>query len=196
MTIRKKIFSAIIATTLFGGVVNVASAYNHILLPTIYDSKINFISYQVQSTFDSSTKTQISEAITTWNNILPEGFLYKSSIETSATTPSENNINTITKYAYGAQSINAEHIPYTNSKGLIDESDIKVNSSKKWSSTVKVGYLDIKSTMTHEFGHALRVGHSSTYADTMYDYSTEGTDYKRTLTSDDEDAANDSYVRW
>ncbi|MFB5269607.1 matrixin family metalloprotease [Paenibacillus enshidis] len=173
------------------------AAYSHELYSTIWTQGRSSATYTVQSTFDTTTKTQIQTAMSQWNTALPSGsFLYKSSAETSSSSPSQDGINTITKNAYGANSFTGEHLPYVNSSNRVIESDIRINTSQNWSTSPKPGYYDIQSTMTHELGHALRVGHSPVYDDTMYGVGSMNTDYKRTLTTADREAAQYSVSRW
>ncbi|PWW33355.1 MULTISPECIES: matrixin family metalloprotease [Paenibacillus] len=173
------------------------AAYSHDLYPNYWQQGRSSVTYSVQSTFDSTTKTQMQTAMSQWNNALPSGsFLYKSASDTNDSTPSQNNINTITKYPYGADGFTGEHVPYLNSAGKVIESDIRINSSHNWSNSPKPNYRDIQSTMTHEFGHSLRVGHSPIYEDTMFGEGSLNTDYKRTLTTADREAAQASVSRW
>lgn len=174
----------------------VAYAYNHVLYSSYWTNNKTSIFYRMQNTFDPLTKTQFENATKAWNKSLPSDFLYKSAFETADNSPGKDGINTVTKNAYGATSFTGEHIPYTNSSGRVIESDIRINSSHVWANSAQPGKYDVQSTLTHELGHALRVGHSSTYADTMYGSASTNTDYKRTPTSDDYQAANDSYDRW
>lgn len=173
------------------------AAYSHELYSTIWTQGRSSVVYTVQSTFDATTKTQMQTAMNQWNNALPSGsFLYKSATETSDSSPSQNNINTITKNAYGANSFTGEHLPYVNSSNRVVESDIRINTSHNWANSPKPNYYDIQSTMTHELGHSLRVGHSPVYDDTMYGSGSMNTDYKRTLTTADKEAAQYSVSRW
>lgn len=174
------------------------AAYSHELYSSIWTQGRSSVSYQVQSTFDATTKTQMQAAMNTWNSSLPTGtFFYKSATETSATQPAQNKINTITKNLYGANGSVGTHVPYINdTNGRIDESDIKINSSLTFANSPKAGAYDIQSVVTHELGHALRVGHSPVKDDTMYDKGTTGSDDMRTLTTADKEAAQVSMSRW
>ncbi len=115
--------------------------------------------------------------------------------ETTNSTASSNGINTITKFAYGATGFTGQCTAYI-SGGFVIEADIEINTSHAWANSAQPNKYDIQSTMTHEFGHVIRVNHSSTYANTMYHTGSQNTTYKRSVTSDDVDAANDSYDRW
>ena len=128
---------------------------------------------------------------------MTKSFLYKSSVDTTDTTPSKNGVKTITKYNYGDDSVLAEHIPYYDSTGsYVVESDIRINTYYPWANSGKPGYYDIQSVITHELGHALRVFHSTVSSDTMYASTPMNSESYRTVTSNDVDAVRDSTARW
>ncbi|MEK3685101.1 matrixin family metalloprotease [Paenibacillus sp. FSL R10-2736] len=172
------------------------AAYQHDILSRIWSQGKSSVTYYAQSTFDAATKTQIQTAMSEWNNALPSGnFMYKSAADTNDTQPSQNSIFTITKYPYGATSYTIENNFYLSSN-IVIESDLRVNSSLNWANSPKPDYYDIQSSFTHEFGHTLRVDHSPVYEDTMFGSSSTNTDYKRTLTAADREAAQYSVSRW
>ncbi|WP_128083509.1 hypothetical protein [Paenibacillus sp. DMB5] len=70
------------------------AAYSHTLHPTVWSPGRSSVIYTVQSTFDSTTKTQIQSAMNEWNSAIPFNFLYKSGSETSASSPTADYINT------------------------------------------------------------------------------------------------------
>lgn len=172
------------------------AAYQHDILSRIWSQGKSSVTYYAQSTFDAATKTQIQAAMSEWNNALPSGsFMYKSPADTNETQPNQNSIFTITKYPYGATSYTIENNFYLSSN-IVIESDLRVNSSLNWANSPKPDYYDIQSSFTHEFGHTLRVDHSPVYEDTMFGSSSTNTDYKRTLTAADREAAQYSVSRW
>ncbi|WP_371320191.1 matrixin family metalloprotease [Chengkuizengella axinellae] len=101
----------------------------------------------------------------------------------------------MTKDAYGADAFTGEHYGYF-SNGVVVESDIYINTSLDWANSKKEGYYDIQSTFTHEFGHALGINHSTVSTDTMYGTGYKNSTYKRSVTSNDIAAANDSVERY
>ncbi len=190
------VLSAIIA---IGGVLGVGiayAAYTHTLLKP-WGSDYQTATYKMQDTFGSITKSQTADAMVHWNGQLTKSFLYKSSVDTTDTTPSNNGVKTITKNNYGDDGVLAEHIPYYNFwVTYVVESDIRVNSFYPYANSAQVGMYDIQSILTHELGHALRVNHSTVSADTMFAESLMNSEAYRTVTAADKEAARDSTARW
>lgn len=152
------VLAVVLAIGILGS--GIAYAYTHPLLKP-WGSDYQSATFKVQNTFESLTKTQIQDAMIHWNGQLTKSYLFKSSIDTTETDPSKNGVNTITKNNYGP-GVLAENIPYYNFWGTyVVESDIRVNTYYPWANTVKPGYYDIQSVITHELGHVLRVGHST-----------------------------------
>lgn len=171
-----------------------AFAYNHILYSTIWNDVQGTVYYRILTTFDETTKTQFVTATEQWNTAVDYTFLAKSVSTTNLTFTSNDGYNTLTKR--GNDGVLGEHYPYTNSSGRIVESDIRVNSTYAFANSAKPGYYDIQSLLTHELGHAVRLGHSSSTADTMYDAQSTNNSSWRTITADDTEAAQESYARW
>lgn len=186
------VLALVIIVGAFGG--GIVYAYNHVLLIS-WDPEYQTATYRFQNTFSSLTKTQFLDAMTEWNNQLTKSFLLHSG-DTTATYPSQNGVNTVTKSDEGNDGVLAENHPYGKLlSNLIIESDIRFNTYYPWANSVKVGYYDIQGVMTHELGHVLRVGHSSERSDVMYEGTAMNED-NRVVTLDDEEAARDSTARW
>jgi predicted Zn-dependent protease len=171
------------------------AAYTHDIYKPWGDS-YQTATYKMQDTFSDLSETQTADAMVHWNGQLTKSFLYKSSEDTTATEPSKNGVKTITKNYYGIDGITAEHHPYYNSTGsYVVESDIRFNVSYPYANSKQDGKWDVQSVMTHELGHALRVGHSTIDTDTMHAVPS-GTDYARNVTAADKEAARYSTSRW
>ncbi|MBS3908630.1 MAG: matrixin family metalloprotease [Actinobacteria bacterium] len=175
--------------------VGIAYAYTH-PLTTPWGNTFQTCTFQMQNTYGATTKTQFASAISHWNAQLTKGFLYKSSSDTAETYPYQNGIKTVTKYSYGMNGIVAECVAFYHSAyGYVIETDIYTNSSYPFANSKMAGYYDVQSVPTHELGHALRVGHSTVSSDTMYTVLVNS-DYARTVTAADRDAARASTARW
>lgn len=191
---RIRFVSLMVIVGLLSGI-GVAHAYSHYIL-TRWGTCQTAI-YRIQNTFGSTSKSQFGTAMAHWNSKLTRGFLYKSASETSASQPSLNGIKTVTNNTYGSSEFLAEHIPYYDYyTGYVVESDIRFNTSHPFANSALPGCYDVQSIMTHELGHALRVGHSTVYADTMYPYATPNSTFRRSVTYDDKQAARYSTSRW
>jgi hypothetical protein len=129
-----------------------------------------------------------SSVSTTWHNAL------NSAMDEWNDAPSDFY------YYYDSSSDNkfqCQYLPQETWNGLcsttysgdsIIKTIITLNTAKSWStySICLPGKMDVQSTATHEFGHALGLAHS-TYSDaTMWQYGYTGTTWKRSLHSDDE----------
>lgn len=190
---KKLVLGTVLITSLSG---YVAYAYSHSMLNQ-WDSGYQTATYRMQNTFGSDTKNQFSEAIIHLNSKLSKKFLYKSSSDTTATLPSsKDSMKTVTKYNYGSDGVLAEHLPYNNAYNKVIDSDIRVNTYYPYSNSGIDGTFDIKSVLTHELGHALRIGHSSNTSDSMYTTIEKASTKARTFTSNDSNAAKASTKRW
>lgn len=181
-----------------GGVLGVGTAYaayTHEIYKPWGDS-YQTSTYHVQDTFSDLSESQMADAIVHWNGQLTKSFLYKSSVDTTETVPSKNGEKTVTKNYYGIDGVTAEHHPYYDSTGTyVVESDIRFNISYSYANSKQTGKYDVQSVMAHELGHALRVGHSTISSDTMHAVPTDS-DYARTVTAADKEAARYSTSRW
>jgi len=200
--VRYKQSSRILALALLaimvGGILGVGiahAAYTHTLLIP-WDGSYQTCTFHVQDIMGSTTKTQFASACVHWNDQLTKSFLYKSSSDTAETFPYENGIKTVTKWNYGYTEWVAQCIPYYNSSNKVKETDIELNSYHPFANSPLPDHYDVQSILTHELGHALRVGHSTVSSDTMYTPIPKGTDYARTVTAADKEAARDSTARW
>lgn len=166
------------------------------LLSEPWNSSYQTATFQVQDTFSDLTKSQISDAITHWNAQLTKPFLYKSSVDTTATDASYNGVKTITEKNYGENggAIATCHSYLTDS--LVVECDITCNTYYAFANSAQPDAYDIQSIITHELGHVLGVDHSITIQDTMYAYAKLNSIENRTVTSADKNAARYSTLRW
>lgn len=172
------------------------ASYTHSLL-TPWGESYQTATYHMQDTFGSLTKSQSADAMIEWDNELTKQFLFKSSVDVTDTTPSNNGVKTITKNDYGNDAILGENIPYYNLfHTYVLETDIRVNIYYPFANSAQPGKYDIQSLLTHELGHSLRIGHSTVASDTMFDdFSTNDESY-RTVTAADGEAARASTARW
>ena len=194
----KKLFVALLVVMIGGTLgVGIAYAYTHTLLNK-WGTSYQTCTFYVQSDFGSLTKTQFADAVVHWNNQLTKvpPFLYKSSSDTTPVLPSENGIKTVTKAYYGWTTWVGRTLYWNNASGEVKEVDIELNSYHPFANSKLAGYYDVQSIFTHELGHALRVGHSTVSSDTMYGSIPTNTDYARTVTTADRDAARASTARW
>jgi peptidoglycan hydrolase-like protein with peptidoglycan-binding domain len=78
-----------------------------------------------------------------------------------------------------------------------DGSDITFNSNRSFTTTLPTpaGSLDFQTILMHELGHALGLGHSSTFGTTMFATTADGTS-DRTLHKDDKAAISALYDTW
>ena len=197
----KKLFVALLVV-MIGGTLGVGiahAAYTHALNRQWGDA-YQTCTFQVQNTFGSLTKTQFADAMIHWNGQLTKNFLFKSSTDTQDAEPSNNGIKTVTKKDYGYVNYTAAMVPYIEWQGLslvMRECDIKFNTYYPFANSRMAGYYDVQSVMTHELGHALSVGHSTTFADSLHEAGVPtNTDYVRTVTAADKEAARASTARW
>jgi uncharacterized protein (TIGR03382 family) len=88
--------------------------------------------------------------------------------------------------------VTGEHLAHTStwsdSEGMLVSFDIAINAAKAWVS----GSFDLQSTLTHEVGHALGLGHSNVPESVMSPTLMEGT-WVRDLDDDDEEAVRALY---
>ena len=192
----KKLIVALLVVMIGGTLgVGIAYAYTHTFSEP-WSTSYQTCTYKMQDTFGSLSKTQFADACVHWNGQLTKNFLYKSSSDTAEVIPYENGNKTVTRRAFGVNGIVGECYRYLNSENKVKETDINLNTSYPFANSKLAGYYDVQSILTHELGHTLRVGHSTVSADTMYNPIPTNTDYARTVTTADRDAARASTARW
>lgn len=79
--------------------------------------------------------------------------------------------------------------------GYITDADFVLNTSYSWSTTTPANPTpwDVQSVATHELGHFLGLGHSTSATATMYSIGVIGTISMRSLESDDLSGINNIY---
>lgn len=129
--------------------VNVSGGYNS--LP---------YSFRVNTSFSTSEKTAMSNAAKAWE-AAGKGVLASKSTYTNVMTsyPAFDGYNNVTRISttqdYLAQ------CSWWTSGGKITEADINFNPSHSWATNPTGNQFDIQTIFTHELGHALGLGHSS-----------------------------------
>lgn len=128
--------------------------------------------YSIDSTVPSGWTTSIASGASAWNNAGTSFYFYTLGGSNYLYYKSLSPLSTLatTTTTYSGNSISACTTTF--------------NSNDPWSTTGALGYYDVQSVATHEFGHWLSLGHSSNSAAVMYPTISSGVK-KRTLNSDD-----------
>jgi hypothetical protein len=131
----------------------------------------------------------IKAAAATWTKVGSSTFTFKYGGTSTSTNHAKNDgINLVNFKKMGTTGTLAENNYWYYTNGAMIDSDIAVNISYKWSTTLAAGSYDVQDVLTHEFGHSLCLDDLYGSADkekTMYGYSATQETKKRTLASDD-----------
>jgi hypothetical protein len=135
------------------------------------------VGYTIDNAFTSSYQSSIHAAADAWTEAGAD-FDYYWSVNSDNKIYYQslgNPLGTCTRYIYSGTT-------------RLSKWTIKINSDKSWSTSNPCpdDYYDIQSTLTHELGHGVGLGHSSERWATMWPTGYDGTTWKRTLHSDDE----------
>jgi len=129
----------------------------------------------------------IQAAANTWSSVATADFVFTYGGSTSAADRSLNDANEITWKNEGSNGILATtYWWYEASTRHIFEADMVINDSYKWDTSGQPdgSEFDLQSTVLHELGHFLSLGHDSDPAAVMYGYLNAG-QVKRVLHSND-----------
>lgn len=154
-----------------------------------------YIVFQSWSGLSNETRWAIDYASRQWNNRTGNTVLYHSATQHNTNIYKQaDGKNLITKVALDPVE-EATTLMLTTSWVRIDdpkkyhiESDIEINSLKKWYNNGSMNGYDIQNVMTHEFGHMLGLDDLRAYSEkeyTMYHPTEYGELKKRTLEQDD-----------
>lgn len=181
MTNRNKISKGlIVAFLLLFCLSSTASAYT-----TKYYWDPGNVGYTIDYTsFPSSYQNSIHAAASSWTNACPNFRYYWSA----------NSDNKIYYQSIGNPLGTCSIYVYSGTNRL-SKWIIKINSDKSWSTSdpCPADKYDIQSTLTHELGHGVGLGHSSVSTATMLETGFPGTTWKRILDPDDIDGINAIY---
>lgn len=148
------------------------------------------------STFDSSSKTAMTNAAAQWNNAGAGTLVTIGSNTSNNTYPNKNSKNEVSKGYRGTNEYLMQANPTTTSwvwtgdsntwySHTLNEVDIDVNISYAWGNNGSSNLYDVGQVFTHELGHLLGLHHSNVSGATMWSGSAPGETYKRTIEADD-----------
>ncbi len=140
-------------------------------------------SFRVHTSFSDSEKTALSNAAKAWEaagkGVLASKSTYTNTMTSYAVLDGYNNVTRIsTTQDYLAQ------CTWWTSGGKITEADINFNPSYSWSTNPTGAQFDIQTIFTHELGHALGLGHSTSSTAVMKPTFSHH-ERLRTISSDD-----------
>ena len=154
-----------------------------------------YIVFQSWEGFTSETRWAVDYASRQWNTRTGNTVLYHSSTQHNTNIPKQvDGKNLITKVALDPVEesdtlmLTTSWVRKDDLKKYHVESDIEINSLKKWYNNGSLNGYDIQNVMTHEFGHMLGLNDlwdSPEKEFTMYDRIEYGELKKRTLEQDD-----------
>lgn len=196
MRIKRKIISVFAALTVIAVSLSThAFAYYIIQYQGINCGgvKDGYIVFQSWSGLSNETRWAIDYASRQWNTKTGNEVLYHSATQHDTNILSQaDGRNLITKVALdpnkesGTLMLTSSYYYNTDPNRYHVESDIQINSLKKWYNNGSMNGYDIQNVMTHEFGHMLGLDEEPRYsAVTMYPYADYGETSKRTLEQDD-----------
>lgn len=142
--------------------------------------------YKTTNSFTDETRAGARQAMSSWNAYLPVGkrVCYDSSYVSEALYPNRNFCNSITKISSTKSYLGQNTWWADPDDAVVVESDININARYSWWNNPPAGYYDPYSTLLHEFGHTVGLGHSTETTAVMYKSLSSGTT-KRTLRADD-----------
>ena len=152
-----------------------------------------------QNISDDGISTMIAGATRTWQKPLDNTLQFKDSAFSNGITDPYDNKNIIyfdDQWSHDPILLGLTFV-WSKPTGEITGFDIAINSSNhNWvieSPDKNKDQNDLLNTLTHEFGHALGIDHSSFTNATMYSKSSTGETSKRDLALDDEKAVQYLY---
>ncbi len=128
--------------------------------------------------FSSSWVTPAISASNAWTNVSSCDFQW---IRNQTMGQLFGNI--VDAYNWGSAQLGLTSYEYDGT--TIRKVKIRLNTHYTWAIDGRASAYDVQNALTHEFGHALPLGHSSYSAATMYAYASLGETIKRSLHSDD-----------
>ena len=193
-----------IAITLSGGDRDCKTfAGNHSLLSRRWPSVfMRSITMTFDTDYPSSWWTRTISALSEWHwnsDARIEFRYFTSAVSVCNTSCNEDrNVITIRNIDGSGGTLAQASYWYSSSTGLITEVDVQVDRAENWSiaSNPASNQFDLQSVMTHEFGHVLRLGHSSGFGsefETMFATTRTGSTRGRTLYCGDKRGAQTLY---
>lgn len=129
--------------------------------------------YSASDYFLETSREHMRQAMSEWNAYIPEyrRICYNQQTHNqSYYTGQTNGYNRIYKHPNGSVDTLATNYYYYYKNDLtLFESDIVVNSNQSWANGAVPGAYDVKSTIKHELGHTLGIGHSQYSAAIMFE---------------------------
>jgi uncharacterized protein (TIGR03437 family) len=148
---------------------------------------------------DSDPIAALRSSVATWNAI-PTSAIHFAALQTSDLTDNGDDGRHVfiftdtpehrTRTA-GALAITSNF--FDPDTGELTDSDIIFNPVEKFSTTLTADTFDLRTTLTHELGHALGADHTIFFGATMYQSGPKANDLQAVLTTDDIAFANDAY---
>ncbi len=147
------------------------------------------VSYVINPTnpdlLEGSVVSAISASAETWDDAITSELIDDTfTVDNSAMYGVQNFENVVAFGDYPQEGvIGVTSVWYTRRGKQIVEFDILLDIDFNWSLSGEAGKMDLQNIATHEFGHALGLGHpdNTCTEETMYAYSDYGEDKKRIL---------------
>jgi hypothetical protein len=144
--------------------------------------------------FPSGSLQAIEYAMDTWTAVPASNFSFVYRGMTTSTAYAQNDGTNIISFGalgadYDEKTLAVNTFWYNPGTGLLQDSDIKFNSSYAWSTDSSATAYDVQTLALHELGHALSLDDLKSSGDTakvMYGFCNQG-QIKRSLTQDDKD---------
>lgn len=175
-----------LAAALLLGTATAAMGYSFDGQRFVYNTNYCYYASSIPSTWQSSSA--LANARSAWNNAGSPFRLYYDA-------GGANYMYAANMGADNGALATTWHITHPNPNQPLLHTDgrIRFNTYYSWSTSGESTKYDVQSAATHEIGHWLQLGHSSTTSATMWSAMGKGETIKRTLAMDDINGINAAY---